>query len=356
MKPGRFHPGRLARRLNRESGQSVVLLAISITAIIVMTTLIIDGANVFLNHRKMQNASDAGSRAATRALGLGANDSTIWHCAKAYSVGNAQCYSTTELAGNGAQTFTAEYVNSSGTSLGAVGSGTVPSGAKGVRVYANNTFDTLFASVLGRPTIDTQTKATNATGQIKTIRNATLYPLVVATNTVQMGLATGTTVLWDTQAAGSSAFGWLSLDGSTSTSSLDPYVANGFALSNSNPINACTTSSKTSCSKTYTSLTWPTWMQNWSGTSGSGLHNAVGQEGNRWTVFVYDYTNNLTGSNIEYHIVGIAEFQITRVVDTTSAKTIEGKFVRYVLGKGEADITSDCVTNGYGVCGMKAIE
>jgi uncharacterized membrane protein len=52
----------------RERGQSMVIMAVGILALLALTALIIDGGSVYLNRRRAQTAADAAAMAGAHKL------------------------------------------------------------------------------------------------------------------------------------------------------------------------------------------------------------------------------------------------------------------------------------------------
>lgn len=113
-----------------ESGQSLVLVAVSMVAMLAMLALILDGGFLLVNRRLMQNAADAGALAGTWELLHGSDPVAV--------------------ATNYAQLNGAEEVDV-----------TVDYGARTVEVVARKTIPTFFAGVIG---VNSFTVSAGATG------------------------------------------------------------------------------------------------------------------------------------------------------------------------------------------------
>jgi hypothetical protein len=74
------HPQR-----NHESGQVLVLVALSMLGLIATLGLVLDGGNIYLQRRRMQNAADAGSLAGARILALGGTTADAEMVARNYA-------------------------------------------------------------------------------------------------------------------------------------------------------------------------------------------------------------------------------------------------------------------------------
>src|SRR5438309_10074265 len=153
-----------------ERGQSLVLMALALVALLGMTGLIVDGGNAWAQQRASQNASDSSSEAGTvilvqRASGATApNSSYATGCptAPADQWDRAVCNAVYGAATNNLVTVnSAKYTNFNGTLLlGDVGAGSVPAGAQGVRTVGSRQFNTYIAGVIGISKLTSTTEAT----------------------------------------------------------------------------------------------------------------------------------------------------------------------------------------------------
>lgn len=141
MKAGQFRD---------EHGQSVVLIALVMVALIAFIGLIIDGGEAYLTRRDAQNASDAGAFAGARALrASGASDSTVRSAVNSFVLAN-------HVANAGSDVI-AYYLNgnpppNNQITTCQVGScGSIPNGATGVVVTSTIAFHSLFISVVTGP-------------------------------------------------------------------------------------------------------------------------------------------------------------------------------------------------------------
>jgi hypothetical protein len=169
-----------------ERGQMVVIVALSLTVLVAMAGLVIDGGMALANRRQVQNAADAAALAGTRVLGLDLK----WRAVNAGNpsppprpfadtdtavcdaINNALAYNT-----NPGQTIpaidcytgsdNAWYVKFNAdktiTNLGRVGEG-VPGLAQGVKVIGNGQSDTFLMGVIGISNITVGANATALAG------------------------------------------------------------------------------------------------------------------------------------------------------------------------------------------------
>ena len=128
----------MPRVKHSESGQSLILVAISILALLSMLVLAIDFGLAYSERRRMQNAADAGALAGAWVLAEGGGDDEIYAAIYEYTVNQNQALS-----------FEAYYLPGNE----AVGGGPVPTTATGIKVIARTTFPTIFAGVVGFNTI-----------------------------------------------------------------------------------------------------------------------------------------------------------------------------------------------------------
>lgn len=148
--------------LKSEKGQSIVIIAAALIAMLALAGLAIDGGNLFLQRRNTQNAADASALAGTRQLaraicGDGATDAEVAH-AVAYF---AELNGVQDLGRVGAA-----YVDYDENILGQVGAGSIPDGATGVAVEIEHSMPTYFIRVIGIDTVDVSGSATGMTGPL----------------------------------------------------------------------------------------------------------------------------------------------------------------------------------------------
>lgn len=164
-----------------ERGQTLVLVALILVALMAMIALAIDGGNAYLERRQMQTAADAGALAAARARCLG---SASWQ-----TVGQTLCEA-----------------NSSQSSISCdVGPG---NGAGSAWATAEETLDTWFAGIVGVPSL---TVGARAVANCEPITGTgTLLPLTIDDSVYSTG---STYTIWDKDYGESGSYGWLRWDG-----------------------------------------------------------------------------------------------------------------------------------------------
>ncbi len=302
-----------------EQGNTLVVVAISLVALIAFVFLVLDGGNLYAQRRRMQNAADAGTLAGTRALAMGESDSAIYAEVEEYTVTR-----------NGATSFTAQYQNANGVSIGAVGAGSIPSGAVAVLVNATNGYSSTGGVALGIDSYNVSASAATIYGSVRTTGN--LWPIAVKWNDFQYDQIYQ---LWG-DVTGPGGFGWLDWTGPPVGT---PELANNILYpSNSGE-----------------------WDVDDLVPSGPGVRAASSVDSalNYWeakpedqrhvTIIVYDYTQG-GGANLRYHIIAFAEFIPTGHNFGGSDKWIRGKFVKWVSNTKTIDPGDGCP---YGLCGLK---
>lgn len=218
---------RSARPRGRSDGQILALFAGGLITLILITGLVIDGGNVFLQRRDSQNAADIGAMAGTKRLAdyyakpagspgkaFAAGDNPYSHIAT--RMGQNDCSSGV------ACTWTARYVGprtgSTFVDLGPVSAGdsAPPSGALGVKVDVTKTPRTYLLGVVGKTTWTVNTVATALAGKLTSAPGGQLLPIGMTEMPTQEGAIYALT----SGANGPGNFGWVSWTGSNSAGSL----------------------------------------------------------------------------------------------------------------------------------------
>lgn len=154
-------------RTYSEQGQTIVLVALALVAMIAMLGLAVDGGTAYLERRRMQNAADGAALAGARRL-----SEAICTTNPNPAVTDAEIYRVVQeyVNRNGGQAFEARYVGFAGNRVVEynppvrVGSGTVPPGASGVVVTTTITRPTYFMDLVGQSTARAAASATAVTG------------------------------------------------------------------------------------------------------------------------------------------------------------------------------------------------
>lgn len=151
----------------RQHGQAIVILAISMTVILGAAAMVIDGGNAMAQQRGTQNATDSAAFAgavviAEKMAGATRADSDVLSAMD------------TAFSNNGSSMSTSYYVSFDGTVLGTVGrGGSIPLDAAGIQAAGQRTFNTFLASVMGQSTWTAGAGATAVAGSLRSICAAT---------------------------------------------------------------------------------------------------------------------------------------------------------------------------------------
>lgn len=141
-----------------QRGQTLVIMALAITALLAALALVIDGGNAYAQQRRTQNGVDAAAEAGATQL------ARLFAGVAISDVDVAAAVTATATANDITKLDSAEYTDSAGTVLGSVGGGSIPGDAQGVKVGGSREFDTYIAGVVGMPTWTASANATAITG------------------------------------------------------------------------------------------------------------------------------------------------------------------------------------------------
>ncbi len=334
MKPGnnRTFPERLD-----EKGQAVVIITLALVALVALAGLVFDGGMAFAQRRRMQNAADAGAFAGARVLALGGSDSAICAAVTEYTVTR-----------NGAASFYATYYPTDLTVCGGNAGG-----ATAITVIVTTTFNTFFLNANLGNEAAAGTVGANARASFGGVNNLTnnvmpIAPQCAVVNPDSLddcGFNFNTSYdIWD--GGGPGNFGWLAWDNSEGNGSIqsEPMLCANLdspdSMTYTNPNN----------SNDHT-LSIGDWVNGNSGISGGScvrteLQDLVNDQ-TPITVILWD-TSQGNGSNLEYHIVGYAEFILEGYILTGGGgqtygsvsecntgggggNCIQGRFIRYQI-------------------------
>ncbi|MCL6542140.1 MAG: hypothetical protein K6T87_16410 [Roseiflexus sp.] len=138
---------RRLRWTDRQPGQAIPVLALTLLLLIAFAGLAIDGALAFAWRRNVMNSADGAALIATRALIVDRGS------INGIAITNAvRTYLQAELGVDNPD-FELTYVNGAGQSMGTVGSGPAPANARGINIVVRHTFDTYLMGILGQPTL-----------------------------------------------------------------------------------------------------------------------------------------------------------------------------------------------------------
>jgi Flp pilus assembly protein TadG len=122
------------QRTRKQAGQVVVIVALLLIALVGILALVLDGGNLYLQRRRVQNAVDAAALATAYRVAAQASDATISATLIEYAVTR-----------NGADAASAVYLPSNAR----VGGGSIPPGTNAVCVYVTHTVTTYFVGIVG---------------------------------------------------------------------------------------------------------------------------------------------------------------------------------------------------------------
>lgn len=280
---------RIIKRLERDEnqvGQSLVIIALLMVTILAFLGLLVDGGRAYEGRRVSQNAADASAYAGARALSTRAGndsgaDSSVLGVIDTFALANGAV---------SASNVTAYYVDENGAQLAAVGGGSIPSSATGVRVFIRLSFQPFLINLAsGGGAAAVGARATAQSGLPTKMDH--LMPMTLITTTftygVDYGLFGGTT--------GSGNFQWLTFDCNGNTQDLVDYLTQ---VKDSGEVNVgdfiCGSSGISNASQVAGAL--DAWLSN-------------PADERIWTIPIYDYCINCTGTNLEYHVKAFALFQ-----------------------------------------------
>lgn len=318
---------RKIQTLKKEEGQSLVLIALLMVAILAFLGLLIDGGRAYSARRIAQNAADAAAFAGARALTVrldnsATSDSAINQTASTYAMANG-AVSPSNIQAN--------YVYADGAVGPLIGSGSVPSTATGVRVIVTLSFQPFFMTVIMGPGSATVNARATAQGGPPTEMD-NLMPMTLVTQSFQYGI--------DYQlfgnVTGSGSFQWLSFDCANNNQDLVDYL-NQAKSSGVVEVgdSICTGPGVENSRQVKDSL--DAWL-------------ARPPDERIWTIPVYDYTT-YSGSNLLYHIVSFALFEFDGYHFQGTNKYVEGKFLK--LGRlSHVYQPGQCNVNGLDGCAI----
>jgi hypothetical protein len=166
----------VAKREDRDRGQILVIFTMMLVVLILVTGLVVDGGNAFLNRRDSQNSADIGALAGTKRLAdYYVHGSAFTASDNAFTAIQTRMTQNGCTAGSGC-TWTAHYIGprtgATFQDLGVVGANdTVVPGAfsgqkaMGIKVDIAKTAPTYFLGVIGQSSWKISTTATAISGQ-----------------------------------------------------------------------------------------------------------------------------------------------------------------------------------------------
>jgi hypothetical protein len=276
---------------SRESGQTLVLVALLLVGFVGMLGLVLDGGNIYFQRRRMQNAADAGAIAGAVIL---AKNGT----------------------GEQARTKALEYA----VAQNLADSAQVTISANSVTVVAHETANMTFARILGINNIDV-----NATAEAAWAPLGAIYGCApVAVRDFDYVFGNEYTIWDDTKdydpLSGNISGGyrgWLNLAcvypascGAGGASQLKDWMANGYPGI----------------------MRIDSWIRGDPGVKASVIHQV--QVGQVLRIIVYDQIQQKYSGKDYYHAIKFAAFKVTKVYGTGNPKGIKGSF-EYFFFPGE---------------------
>lgn len=280
------------KTLSQEHGQSILIIALLMVGMIAMMGLIFDGGNAYIQRRRMQNAVDSGALAGGRALAYqlvtdNPNDYPVQKAVNDFVQAN----------GGSIENIHAVYVNAQGTPTGIVGAyGSIPPNTRGISVTESTAFQTYFLKSLNVDIGNVSAAALVMTGQPEPNN---LWPMTVQTNTLESSALLPNVCSFDPGAAPCQIWGQGTGPGSLQYQSFK--ICDTSANFMTNVLAGNQTSGTVSVGD---------WICTSTGTMSTAKDYLPSYINKDITIPIYDYTNGLTGSNLEYHVVGFAKFTL----------------------------------------------
>jgi hypothetical protein len=151
----------------RQRGQAIVILAISMTVILGGAAIVVDGGNAMAQQRGTQNATDSAAFAGAVVLAEKMAGASRMDADVATAMNTA-------FANNGSSMAASYYISFEGDTLGTVGGGgSIPHDAAGIQASGQRTFNTFLASVMGQSVWTAGADATAVAGSLRSICAAT---------------------------------------------------------------------------------------------------------------------------------------------------------------------------------------
>jgi hypothetical protein len=352
---GNQNGGRLEMLKDKESGQSIIIIAAIVVVLLALVALVVDVGNAYAHRRMVQNAVDAGAlagarRLADRYIGEAVTELQILRDIETFAQEN----------GLEREKVQAWFIDSEGEIVETVDRVRIapPSSAEGVKVAGDLPFTTYFAHLLGFPRMTASTTA-NAWVLAGPCSARNLFPVIVSTDTFTDTETPGIPdvgvvyTLWDkNNKAAPGNFGWIYWEDRDGTNHCEieiPDCAQGPQVSVLGP----------NITDNSRSGTWSKgdWIH---GDVGVNMEPALDElapyfEGNpQPTVYLPLFDEvQATGNNALYHIYAFAGFRLRCAFSSknhfieylpgdcdpcntgsSKDKCIRGEFVEMVAGSG----------------------
>ncbi len=334
----------------RQEGQSALIIAGGLVALIALLAVVVDAGNAYAQRRQVQNAMDAGAQAGAIALAQGKTNGEVSTAIQKFVRSNGvstsgikSYYVVQDANGNSIVVRTYDTVEAYGlnnvTERISVGGNLLP--VIGVQVEGDKQFPTFFAGVVGFSTMSANGMAA-AYANKGACSAGGLFPIIVSESTFadedgdgnpdihyEQDEPTYTYRIWENKQTAPGNFGYLSWNGDPSVPTLvnnmlDPSRSGFWGVNDDVPGSTGTMAS-------------------------SNVRAALQQyvdSGTPVTIPIYDTVSG-TGNNTTYNIKGFARFKIVAFNYQGQDKYIEGKFQEWVDPSAEGG----CVN--FGVVSVK---
>jgi hypothetical protein len=138
----------------KQVGQSLILVAVAMVALVIFVAITVDMSNAYHNRRVAQNAADSAALAGAEELGRqmgekSPNDAAIKADMNDFAERNGIEDTGGSLADAENANVEGEYLNVNHATVGTIGSGSVPKKAVGVRATTHITAPTFFGGIVG---------------------------------------------------------------------------------------------------------------------------------------------------------------------------------------------------------------
>jgi hypothetical protein len=137
-----------------QGGQSIILVAVAMVALVLFVAITVDMSNAYHHRRVAQNAADAAALAGAEELGRQLDskppsDAAVKEDMNDFAERNGIEDTSAPLGDAFNSNVEGYYLNSSSAQIGAVGGGTVPKKAVGIRAVTHITAPTYFGGIMG---------------------------------------------------------------------------------------------------------------------------------------------------------------------------------------------------------------
>jgi hypothetical protein len=308
----------------RQYGQSIVLVAVALVALVIFAAIAVDVVNTYVHRRTAQNAADAAALAGARDLARQLNectenpdcdleDNSWWWYSNEDTIMQAMndfaerngVEDTDGIPGNKVNTNVHGYylaVDGTRVSENVIGStDIVHPDARGIEAFAASLAPSFFGGVIGLDGISVEADA--AVVFEGACSDNCVMPIAPYSRTFETGLCYN---IWNGEGSGN--FGWLNWTLQGNTCEQGGGACSAQCLEQNLDPDECNSGR----------IEVPTWV---GGTVGDKNSNGIRQQ-LRWyidemepfTVPIWDYTNEgggcgRPGSGLHYHIVALAKFQ-----------------------------------------------